>query len=174
MNDVGKRVADPRAKSLTLRFLRSGVSYHDKLTETKEGTLQGGPLSPILANLILDLFDRKMTSRTLGKRIETIVTELRQHISGWQAYCRITQVPSMFKEFDSWVRRKLRCYLWKQWGRRGYRELLKRRVSRDFAWNTAKSAHGPWRLSRSPGLTFALTATYFTGMGLPRLYVKQV
>lgn len=117
---------------------------------------------------------REMTSRTRGKRIETIVTELRQYIVGWHAYYRITQVPSMFKELDSWVRRKLRCYLWKQWGRRGYRELLKRGVSRDLAWNTAKSAHGPWRLSRSPGLAFALTAKYFTSLGLPRLYVKQV
>ena len=58
------------------------------------------------------------------------------------------------------------------WGRRGYRELLKRGVSRDLAWNTAKSAHGPWRLSRSPGLAFALTAKYFAGLGLPRLFVK--
>jgi hypothetical protein len=117
---------------------------------------------------------REMTSRTRGKRIETIVTELRQYIVGWHAYYRITQVPSMFKELDSWVRRKLRCYLWKQWGCRGYRELLKRGVSRDLAWNTAKSAHGRWRLSRSPGLAFALTAKYFTSLGLPRLYVKQV
>jgi len=57
-------------------------------------------------------------------------------------------------------------------GRRGYRELLKRGVSRDLAWNTAKSAHGPWRLSRSPGLAFALTASYFTELGVPRLYIK--
>ena len=61
-----------------------------------------------------------------------------------------------------------------QWGRRrGYRELRNRGVSRDLAWNTAKSAHGPWRLSRSPGLAFALPASYFVSLGVPILYVKR-
>ena len=77
------------------------------------------------------------------------------------------------KEMDSWIRRRLRCYLWKQWGRRGYRELRKRGISRNLAWNTAKSAHGPWRLSRSPALSIALPGRYFDSLGLPRLHVKS-
>lgn len=258
MGEVRKRVADERVNKLILNFLRSGVKHRDKETETVEGTPQGGPLSPILSNLILDLLDRELesrghrfvryaddsniyvrsersgrrvlksvscflrdhlrlkvneaksavgrpwerqflgftfssrqncrisdkaikrfkdkvrelTSRTRGRRIEVIVKELRQFMLGWQAYFNITEVRSVLKELDSWVKRKLRCYLWKQWGRRGYRELIKRGVSRDLAWNTAKSAHGPWRLSRSPGLAFALTARYFDSLGLPRLHVK--
>jgi hypothetical protein len=55
---------------------------------------------------------------------------------------------------------RLRCYLWKQWGWRGYRELKRLGVSGDLAWNTAKSAHGPWRLSQSPALSIALPAGY--------------
>jgi RNA-directed DNA polymerase len=55
MSEVGKRVADPRVKLLILRFLRSGVSYHDKLTETKEGTPQGGPLTPRTQKITLSL-----------------------------------------------------------------------------------------------------------------------
>ena len=48
--------------------------------------------------------------------------------------------------------------------------LLKRRgVSVELAWNTAKSAHGPWRLSQSPALTIALPAKYFRELGLPSL-----
>jgi RNA-directed DNA polymerase len=42
-------------------------------------------------------------------------------------------------------------------------------VSVDLAWNTSKSAHGPWRLSQSPALTIALPAKYFREMGLPSL-----
>ena len=38
------------------------------------------------------------------------------------------------------------------------------------AWNTAKSAHGPWRLSRSPALAFAFTHRYFKSLGLPDLF----
>ena len=115
---------------------------------------------------------REITGRIRGRRIEVIVKELRQYILGWQAYFNITQVRYVLKELDSWVKRRLRCYLWKQWGRRGYRELRKLGVSRDLAWNTAKSAHGPWRLSRSPGLAFALTTKYFSRLGLPKLFIK--
>jgi hypothetical protein len=42
-------------------------------------------------------------------------------------------------------------------------------VSTDLAWNTAKSAHGPWRLSQSPALVFALPTGYFRKLGLPSL-----
>jgi hypothetical protein len=77
-----------------------------------------------------------------------------------------------FRELTAWIKRRLRCYMWKQWGRAGYRELRKRGVSRDLAWNTCKSHHGPWRLSRSPALAYALTTGYFVEMGLPLLHVN--
>jgi len=62
--------------------------------------------------------------------------------------------------------------MWKQWGRAGYRELRQRSVSRDLAWKTCKSHHGPWRLSRSPALAYALTTGYFVELGLPLLHVN--
>jgi hypothetical protein len=71
----------------------------------------------------------------------------------------------MLRELDSWIKRRLRCYLWKQWGKSGYRQLRKLGVTRNLAWNTAKSAHGPWRLSRSPAMAFALPARYFAELG---------
>jgi len=45
-------------------------------------------------------------------------------------------------KLDKWIRRKLRCYLLKQWGRSGYRKLRALGIGRRLAWNTAKSAHG--------------------------------
>ncbi len=115
---------------------------------------------------------REITYRTRGRRIEKIISELRRYMTGWYGYFKIIEVRSILKELDSWVKRRLRCYLWKQWGRRGYKELRRRGVSRNLAWNTCKSAHGPWRLSRSPALAFALPARYFADLGLPRLNVK--
>jgi RNA-directed DNA polymerase len=115
---------------------------------------------------------RAMTSRTRGVAINQVVADLRQYPLGWKAYFGFSEAKSVFKELDSWIRRRLRCYLWKQWGRRGYRELVNRGVSRDLAWNTAKSAHGPWRLSKSPGLAFALPTRYFDSLGVPRLYER--
>jgi RNA-directed DNA polymerase len=258
MGEVRRRVSDMRVVCLIRRYLEAGVLEDDSLHETTEGTPQGGPLSPLLANLLLDRLDRelerrghrfvryaddcniyvcsrraglrvlssitrflslrlklkvnegksavgrpwehsflgfrfswrlnrrispqalkafkdrvrKITLRTRGRRIEHIAFELRRYLMGWRAYFGFAEVRSIFKELDSWIKRRLRCYLWKQWGRCGYRELRKKGVSRDLAWNTVKSAHGPWRLSRSPALAFALPARYFASLGVPRLFTK--
>lgn len=258
MHEVRKKVSDRRILVLIGRYLKAGIQIHEKLIEPSLGTPQGGPLSPFLANLLLDRLDkelerrghlfvryaddcniyvrskragqrvlnsisrylskhlklqvnetksavdrpwerkflgfsysrrlnivlstqaikrfkqriREISRRTRGRRIEDIVSELSRYMTGWYAYFKIIEVRSILKELDSWVKRRLRCYLWKQWGRRGYKELRRRGVSRDLAWNTCKSAHGPWRLSRSPALAFALPAKYFASLGLPRLYVK--
>ena len=83
----------------------------------------------------------------IGTSIGAIVAELRETLLGWKAYFGIAEVLSPLRDIDKWVRRKLCCYLWKQWGSSGYRELRKRGVSVREAWNTSKSAHGPWRLS---------------------------
>ena len=112
---------------------------------------------------------RELTRRTRGTSIGAVVAELRQTLLGWKAYFGITEVLSPLRNIDKWIRRKLRCYLWKQWGPSGYRQLRKRGVSVREAWNTSKSAHGPWRLSKTPALALALPLRFFTNMGLPNL-----
>ncbi|MDP1614070.1 MAG: group II intron maturase-specific domain-containing protein [Sulfuritalea sp.] len=84
-------------------------------------------------------------------------------------YFGIAEVLSPLREIGKWIRRKLRCYLWKQWGPAGYRQLRQRGVSVRDAWNTSKSAHGPWRLSKTPALAFALPLRFFETLGLPSL-----
>jgi hypothetical protein len=37
------------------------------------------------------------------------------------------------------------------------------------AWNTSKSVHGPWRISKTPALTLAMPMKYFRNLGLPSL-----
>ena len=262
MGKVRKRVKDPRVIGLIHNYLKAGVMEKGLVKPTDEGTPQGGSLSPLLSNLVLDELDQELerrghcfvryadddnvyvrsvragervmaslsrfitrklklkvnesksavdrackrtflgftlswhrspnrrisekaikrfketirlqTRRTRGRKMERVVRELRRYLNGWGNYFGYCESRSILKELDSWVRRRLRCYLWKQWGRRGYRELVKRGISRDLAWNTAKSAHGPWRLSRSPALAIALPGVYFEALGLPRLYVRPV
>ncbi|KHL67796.1 RNA-directed DNA polymerase [Pseudomonas flexibilis] len=116
---------------------------------------------------------RALTRRTRGRRLDVIVAELRKTLLGWKAYFGIAEVLSPLHDIDKWIRRKLRCYLWKQWGRAGYRELRKRGVSVREAWNTSKSAHGPWRLSNTPALRLALPVRYFTNLGLPAIAARQ-
>jgi RNA-directed DNA polymerase len=88
---------------------------------------------------------RRKPSRTRGVSRARVVGDLQRHLDGWYAYVSVAEAPSVFKELDAWIRRRLRGDLWKQWGRRRYRARRRRGVSRDLAWNTVKSAHGPWR-----------------------------
>ena len=115
---------------------------------------------------------RELTRRTRGRRFEHIIAELRDYLLGWKAYFGIAEVLSPLRDIDKWIRRKLRCYQWKQWGRAGYRELRKRGVTVREAWNTSKSAHGPWRLSKTPALRVAMPVKYFNSMGLPALVAR--
>jgi RNA-directed DNA polymerase len=112
---------------------------------------------------------RELTGRTRGRTIGQIVKELRQRLLGWRACFGVAAVRSPLRDLDKWIRRRLRSYHWKQWGRTRYRELRKRGVDRQLAWNTVKSAHGPWRLSQSPALAIALPQRYFAARGRPSL-----
>ncbi|KEQ16151.1 group II intron reverse transcriptase/maturase [Endozoicomonas numazuensis] len=76
------------------------------------------------------------------------------------------------RDLDKWIRRRLRCYILKRWGSKGYRMLRRLGVDRFLAWNTAKSAHGVWRLSGSPALTRALPNRYFRNLGLPEMATR--
>jgi hypothetical protein len=112
---------------------------------------------------------RELTGRTRGRTIRQIVTALRQLMRGWRAFFGVAEVRSPLRDLDTWLRRRLRSDRWKPWGRKRYRELRTRGVGRQLAWNTVKSAHGPWRLSQSPALAIALPQRYFAALGLPSL-----
>ena len=115
---------------------------------------------------------RRLSNRTRGRTLNTIIAELRKFLLGWKAYFQLAEVITPLRDIDKWIRRRLRCYQWKQWGRRGYRELRKRGVERQLAWNTSKSAHGPWRLSGSPALYYALPNKYFARLAC-RVYTND-
>ena len=63
MSSIAKRVKDKRVLKLIRRYLNSGVMDVGLIKPTKEGTPQGGPLSPLLSNLILDELDRELECR---------------------------------------------------------------------------------------------------------------
>ena len=65
MSRLGQQIADRRACWIIRRFLQAGVMDKAVLNPTTEGTPQGGPLSPLLANLVLDELDRELERRGL-------------------------------------------------------------------------------------------------------------
>lgn len=264
MGRIAKRVADKRCLKLVRAFLNAGVMENGLVSPTDEGTPQGGPLSPLLSNIVLDDLDKELerrghrfvryaddcniyvkseragqrvmesissfitkklklkvngeksavakvgergflgfsflnrkgpkrriapkaikrfkervrglTRRTRGISIGRMVEQLRTYLIGWRGYFAYCETPSVLGNLDSWVRRRLRCAVWKQWkrGRTRFTELRKRGVRKDLAATAAGSAHGPWNLSRSPALSIALPNVYFDSLGLPLLAARRI
>lgn len=114
---------------------------------------------------------RELTSRTSGVSLERMIENLSRYLQGWRGYFGNCETPSVLKALDSWLHRRLRAVLWKQWrtSRRRFAELRQRKVSCDLAAQTVGSCHGPWRLSKSPALHCALPTQYFQTLGLPIL-----
>jgi RNA-directed DNA polymerase len=63
MAAVARRVSDKRMLRLMRAFLESGVMENGLVSPVEEGTPQGGPLSPLLSNLVLDELDRELERR---------------------------------------------------------------------------------------------------------------
>ena len=65
MSRVAHRVSDKRLLRVIGRFLRAGVMVNGLVQSSHEGTMQGGPLSPLLANILLDDLDKELENRGL-------------------------------------------------------------------------------------------------------------
>ena len=68
---LDQHVWDPRMRKLVGKWLTAGLVYHGKREATERGTPQGGPLSPLLANLYMNYFDRRWRreGRELGQLV---------------------------------------------------------------------------------------------------------
>lgn len=63
MARMKQRISDKRLLRLVNAYLKAGVMVNGVVTETAEGTPQGGPLSPLLSNIVLDELDRELEKR---------------------------------------------------------------------------------------------------------------
>jgi group II intron reverse transcriptase/maturase len=260
MGRLDKRITDRRVLGLIRRYLTTGIMVGGVVMERHEGTPQGGPLSPLLANVLLDEVDkelekrghafvryaddcnvyvrsqragervmqtlrrlyaklhlrvnesksavarvqdrkflgytfwlsskneirctiaskaldamkqrvRRMTSRMRGRSLAQICWDLRLYLPGWKAYFQLVEIPTVFRELDSWIRHRLRALQLKHW-KRGptiFRELRARGMSRRDALRVAANASRWWRNSRML-INTALPNTLFDQLGLPRLF----
>lgn len=259
MGQVAKRVEDKRLLKLIRAFLNAGVMENGLVSPTVEGTPQGGPLSPLLSNLVLDALDRELERRGLrfvryaddcnmyvrseragqrvmksitqfitrklklkvneaksavarpqqrkflgfsfttgpevkrviapkalerfkqrirditrqakGVSIETTIGKLAPYMRGWRNYFGFCQTPEVLRSLSSWVRRRLRCALWRQWKtpRRRKAALLALGVRPRLASSMAGSGRGPWYLALTHTLHVWLSNAYFKSLGLPLL-----
>jgi RNA-directed DNA polymerase len=260
MGRIAKRVKDKRVLKLVRTYLNAGMMEDGLAKPTEEGVPQGGPLSPILSNLLLDDLDkelekrglrfvrfaddcntyvaskragervmesitkflskrlklkvneaksavgrpwerkflgftftnqkqprrriapaalkrvkdkiRKLTSRKRGHNLRQIIEELTSYLRGWIGYFGYCQTPTVLQKLEKWIRRKLRCLVWKRWkrGTTRFKRLRALGLTTTQATEGAGSGvHGPWRMSKTPPLNSALSVAYFQSLGLPPL-----
>jgi RNA-directed DNA polymerase len=260
---VARKVADKRVLRLIRRYLQAGLMLGGVMTVRQEGTPQGGPLSPLLSNILLDDLDKELERRghafcryaddcniyvasqragervmasitrflserlkltvnvaksavdrpwkrtflgftmtahkeprlrvapksvvrfkgklktTLrqgrGRNIGRTVKDLAPILRGWIGYFRLADTKGIFEELDGWMRRKLRCILWRQWKRprTRYARLLQRGLVEERARASASNGRGPWWNAGASHMNDAFRATFFANLGLPSLLMEH-
>lgn len=93
MSRLEVRIKDKRVLKLIRAFLKSGIVLNDLVEPTEEGTPQGGPLSPLLSNIVLDELDKELERR--GHRFvryaDDIVILVRSQMAGERVLSSITR-----------------------------------------------------------------------------------
>jgi len=262
MATLAKRIHDKSLLKLIRKFLQSGVMINGVVSSTGEGTPQGGPLSPLLSNIVLDELDkelekrghkfvryaddcniyvkskragertiasvqrfvegtlrlkvnesksavdrpwnrkflgfsfshhkepkvrvaktslqrmkkkiREITSRKMPFPMEYRIKKLNQYLIGWCGYFALADTPSIFNKLDSWIKRRLRMCLWKNWKkpRTRVRNLIRLKVPYGKAYEWGNTRKGYWRISKSPILHRTLGNSYWESQGLKSLQVR--
>jgi group II intron reverse transcriptase/maturase len=261
MSRLARQVHDERLLRLIRRFLEAGMMADGVVQSRTEGTPQGGPLSPLLSNILLTDLDRELERRQLafcryaddcniyvgsersGQRVmwqvrlylEKVLRlrvneakssvarpwarkflgysvtlrkgEVRPRVAleslhrliakvrallrkrsghslyatiqllnpvlrGWANYFRLESSRRRLEELDGWIRRKLRCLLWRQWKTRAARcrRLQALGLVAERAWKSSRNGQGPWWNAGAKHLGEALPKRYFTRLGLVSLH----
>jgi RNA-directed DNA polymerase len=89
MDRLAKRTADKRVLQLIRRYLQAGILMNGVSIERYEGTPQGGPLSPLLANVLLDEVDRELERR--GHRFVRYADDCNVYVRSLRAGKRVLQ-----------------------------------------------------------------------------------
>jgi RNA-directed DNA polymerase len=116
---------------------------------------------------------RELTRRS--RSIHQTVKELAKYLIGWRGYFGYSQTPSVLGNLESWIRRRLRSIIWRQWkrGKTRYKELRQRGISHYQAAVAAGAPKGPWRMAHHATVQQAFSNAYFDSLGLPRLIVRN-
>ncbi len=266
MARVSRKVKDKRILKLIRRYLQAGMMKGGLVSPRSEGTPQGGPLSPLLSNILLDDLDKELERRghrfcrfaddcnvyvkskraaervmaTLtqylqnrlklkvnaeksavdrpwkrkflsysmtwdkqprlkvaaesvqrfkaklkelfrkgrGRNLGRFIKELKPVLLGWVNYFSLANVKSTFDALDGWIRRRLRCVLWRQWKRypKRAKSLMKQGISEVRAWKSATNGRGPWWNAGASHMNEAFPKKYFDTLGLVSLLdqVKRI
>ena len=127
-----------------------------------------------VARAVVDRLKRKLRElfrAGRGRNIRTQIQELTPVLRGWVNYFRLAEVKGIFEELDGWVRRRLRCILWRQWKRTYTRakNLMKYGLDKDRALKSAMNGRGPWWNSGASHMNQCFPKRFFDRLGLVSL-----
>jgi RNA-directed DNA polymerase len=94
MAKLARRISDKRLLTLIRAFLRAGVLEGGLVSPVDEGTPQGGPLSPLLSNIVLDELDRELEQR--GHRFVRYADDCNIYVRSQRAGERVMKSVSQF------------------------------------------------------------------------------
>ena len=100
MNRVGKKIRDKRVLKLIGRYLRAGIMIEGVVKPKEEGTPQGSPISPLLANIYLDALDQELEQRALS--FCRYADDCNIYVSSQRAAERV------LKSVTTWIEKNLR------------------------------------------------------------------
>lgn len=103
MHRIAARIEDKRVLKLIRGYLNSGILTGDVVVETEEGTPQGGPLSPLLANIVLDELDKELEKR--GLRFVRYADDVAIYVRSAKAAERVK------KSVSGFITRKLKLVI---------------------------------------------------------------
>jgi RNA-directed DNA polymerase len=106
-----------------------------------------------------------------GRRLDRTIGSLNRLLQGWLSYFRLSEVKSTLRDVDGWIRRKLRCILWRQCKHRltRFRMLVRQGLMRQEARRTAFNGRGPWWNAGASTMNLAFPKSYFDARGLVSL-----
>jgi len=119
---------------------------------------------------------RDLTRRGVGRSLGQVVADLQCYLNGWLGYYGYTQLPRQLGPLESWLRRRLRSFIWTQWKtyKKRLRALRSRGVYDGLARKTAASSKGSWRIAHSQAIQIALPNAYFRELGIPPFIAQGV
>lgn len=175
---VFESVVDFIEKKLKLKINRSKsqiLRYH-KLTFLGFGFLAGEQVRLKVPKDIQKRFRKKaklLFRKGRGMNLRKFINELlNPFLRGWATYYRLCKIKAMAEELDSWIRRRLRLILWRQWKRSytRYKRFIAAGFVLERAVQSAFNERGPWWNSGASHMNQLLPKVVFANLGLVSLW----
>lgn len=118
---------------------------------------------------------RELLRAGRGRSLQRTIEDLNPLLRGWIVYFRHAPGVTVLQDLDRWLRRRLRCLLWRQWKRPATRQrrLIALGLDPEQAWRASGNGRGPWRNAGASPMNQALPTSYFAHLGLVSLLTTQ-